>query len=121
MSKTWIVYKANSAAAAGWESRRLEPSQAGTDILWENWDYSGQLPKIGDRTEVYANLEDDSGGITHGKADNWVVVRIQQFKAEDSDERIVVCYCAHAPIETSWQKLRRRQPVHGLIDAELVG
>lgn len=121
MSKTWIVYKAESASAPGWESRQLYPSQQGTEILWENWDYSGNLPQIGDRTEIYANLETDGGGITHGKPDHWVVVRIQQFKAEDSDERIVVCYCAFSPIEAKWTKLRRGAPLTELTPQEVAG
>lgn len=119
--KTWIVYKASSAAAAGWEERMLQPGNQGTDILWENWGWSDSLPQIGDRTRVYANLEDDNGGITHARLDHWIVTRIQHFKAEDSDERIVVCYCAYSPIEATWQKLRRGKPAHELMTEELVG
>lgn len=120
-AKTWIVYKTHSAAATGWEERMLQPSGQGTDILWENWDYSGHLPQVGDRTRFYASCDEDRGGITHGKTDSWVIVKVQQFKAEDSDERIMICYCAFSPMKTPWERLKRGQPVHEMTNAELVG
>lgn len=113
------MYKASSAAASGWEERMLQPGNQGTDILWENWGWSDSLPQIGDRTRVYANLEGNCQTVTHGRPDNWIVTRIQQFKAEDSDELIVICYCAYSPIEATWQKLRRGKPVSELIPQEV--
>jgi hypothetical protein len=118
--KTWIVYKASSAGAAGWEDRMLQPGNQGTDILWENWGWSDQLPQIGDRTRVYANLEGDRQGVTHGKPDHWVVVRMQQFKTDDADELIVVCHCAYSPIDAPWQPLNRKPPMPTLAEMSLL-
>ncbi|NEP57732.1 MAG: hypothetical protein F6K31_12025, partial [Symploca sp. SIO2G7] len=66
--ETWIVYKSETMSDYGWEERQLLPSGSITDILSEEWDSSGKLPKVGDRIREYANLDDpNQGGITHGR------------------------------------------------------
>ena len=84
MSETWIVFKARDMNSSGWEKRQLMPSGNLTEILWENWDYSGQLPSIGDRVRDYACLETTvpAGGATHGRDGDWVVDRLEQFSSE---------------------------------------
>jgi len=114
MSETWIVFKADESNGPGWESRQLLPSGNLTDILWENWDYSGQLPAVGDRVRDYACLDataEPAGGVTHGRDGEWAVARIEQFSSFDSDRRIVVCYCSYEPIASDWQSLQRGTPV----------
>ena len=115
MSKTWIIYKADSMGAEGWEQRKLMPSGSGTDILWENWDHSGKVPQVGDRTREYRNLTEPNNGITHGKDGDWVVTGIEHFSSFDSSDRIVVCYCAYSPIKDDWQQLQRGNPVHEML------
>lgn len=119
MTKTWIVYKAESMDAEGWEQRRLLPSNAGTEILWENWDFSGKMPQIGDRTRDYENLTDPGNGVTHGKDGDWVVNRIEHFSSFDTSDRIVVCYCTYSPINANWQPLRQGKPVHEMLGEPL--
>jgi len=41
--KIWIVYKAETMSAPGWEERQLMPRGGLTDILWENWSNSGAI------------------------------------------------------------------------------
>ena len=114
----WLLWEMNGP---DWELRRLMPSGNLTDILWENWDYSGQLPVVGDslkgrlrqRVRDYDSLGEvePAGGVTHGRDGEWAVARIEQFSSFDSDRRIVVCYCSYQPISTDWQPLKRETPV----------
>ena len=116
--ETWIVFKAETMSAPGWEDRKLLPDGGITDILCEEWDSSGQLPKVGERVREYENLDNpEHGGITHGRDGDWVVTRIHQFSSSDTDQRIVVCYCSHQPITPSWEKLHRGAPVHQMLQA----
>jgi hypothetical protein len=111
MGETWIVFKIDGMSGAGWESRKLLPSEALTDLLAEQWDYSGDLPNVGDRVREYANLSDPGHGVTHGKDSDWVVSRVQHFSSFDTNSRIVVCYCDYQPIVSDWQELRRGNSV----------
>lgn len=111
-SETWIVFKAETMSAPGWEERKLLPEGAITDILCEEWDSSGQLPTVGSRIREYATLDDpERGGITHGRDGDWVVTRIHQFSSFDTEGRIIVCYCSYQPIAPNWEKLQRGAPV----------
>ena len=109
MSETWIVFKANNMNSPGWEERQLMPSGNLTDILWENWDYSGQLPQVGDRIRDYACIDTatQTDRLTHGRDGDWVVDRIEQFSSFESDRRIAICYCCYQPIAPEWQPLER--------------
>jgi hypothetical protein len=53
MTNAWIIYKADSLSAPGWEDRALQPSGALTSILAEEHDYSGTLPTVGERVREY--------------------------------------------------------------------
>jgi hypothetical protein len=121
MTSTWIVFKADNMSAPGWEERKLLPSGGLTDILWENWDSSGRLPQVGDRTREYAALEEDSDSITHGREGDWVIERICQFSSPDTQQRIVVCYCSYQPIDPHWEKIHRGAPVSEMLEAMKVG
>lgn len=121
MTSTWIVFKADNMSAPGWEERKLLPSGGLTDILWENWDSSGRLPQVGDRTRDYAALEEDSDSITHGREGDWVIERICQFSSPDTQQRIVVCYCSYQPIDPHWEKIHRGAPVSEMLETMKVG
>lgn len=116
MSETWIVFKAQDMSMEGWERRQLFPSEALTDILAEQWDYSGQLPQVGDRVREYANLSEPGNGVTHSKDGDWVVSRVQHFSSFDTDDRIVICYCDYQPLVSEWQELRRGAPITELLE-----
>ncbi|HBL14137.1 MAG TPA: hypothetical protein DD379_22655 [Cyanobacteria bacterium UBA11162] len=115
--ETWIVYKTETMSAPGWENRKLLPEGAITDILCEEWDSSGQLPKVGERIREYTNPDNpEDGGITHGRYGDWVVTRINQFSSFDTNQRIVVCYCSYQPISATWEKLNRGKPVAEMLE-----
>lgn len=115
MAETWIVYKAESMDAPNWEHRMLMPSEALTDVLHEEWDSSGRLPKLGDR--VFEDKQDDDGTLWSREGD-WVVSKIHQFSSFDTDARIVICYCAYTPIAPEWEKVERGAPVSEMMAAQ---
>lgn len=110
--QTWIVYRAESMSAEGWEERKLMPSGNGTDILWENWSYSNHLPTVGSRTREFKHSE---GQFTHSREGDWVVQKIEQFSSPETAMRIVICWCGYQPIACDWQPLQRGRPVHELM------
>lgn len=113
--ETWIIYKTETTGATGWEERKLVPSQSLTDILSEEFDWSGKnFPKVGDRFRQYENLEDLGDGATHGKDGDWIVTKIHHFSSPDTDQRVIVCYCSYQPIKPNWEKLNR---VKALVEA----
>ncbi len=115
MNETWIVFKAESLSAHGWEERKLLPSGGLTDILATEWDFSGKLPQVGDRLREYANLQDPGNGVTHGRDGDWVVNKIDQFSSFDTNQRIVVCYCCYQPVEANWVELHRGKPIDQIL------
>ena len=120
--ETWIVYKSETMSDHGWEERQILPSGSITDILSEEWDSSGRLPKVGDRIREYANLDNpEEGGITHGRDGDWVVNSIHSFTSGDTDQRIIVCYCSYQPITPDWRRLKRGKPVDEMLEAIGVG
>lgn len=119
--ETWIVYKVESMSAEGWKERKLMPSGGLTDILTEEWDSSGRLPQIGDRLREYANPQDPENGITHGRDGDWVVKSIDQFSSNNSNQQIVVCYCAYQPVESNWVELQRGKPINEILQPAQVG
>ncbi len=84
-NETWIIYKADSSSAPGWEDRHLSPNGGLTAILAEEWNWSEQIPQVGDRARDYANLADPGNGVTHGKDGDWIVAEVQQFTSPDTD------------------------------------
>ncbi|NET37670.1 MAG: hypothetical protein F6K19_37575 [Cyanothece sp. SIO1E1] len=119
-SETWIIYKTKTGNAPGWKERMLMPSQGLTDILSEEWNWSGHIPKVGDRLREYENLQDPGNGVTHGRDGDWVVSEIRQFTSPDTEDRIVVCYCEYQPIPENWEELHRGAPVDEMLAAAKV-
>jgi hypothetical protein len=112
--QTWIVYKADSMSAEGWEERKLMPSGNGTDILWENWSYSDRLPALGSRIREY-HSDQSTSQITHGRDGDWIVNRVEKFSSHDTAMRIVICWCIYQPTACNWQRLNQGQSVNGLM------
>ena len=118
-SETWIVYKSTTPSAHGWENRQLMPNGDLTNILAEEWDYSGRLPQVGDRVREYESLKVPGDGATHGCDGNWVVSRIVEYSSFDVSDRIMVCYCDYSPIAREWEPLKRGAPVDEMLAAEV--
>lgn len=119
MTKTLIIYKANDLSAQGWEERKLLPGGNLTDTLAEEIDFSGRLPKLGDRVRDYTELDNPTGETVHGREGDWVVSRIEHFSSFDTDTRILLCYCEYQPINANWQPLKRGKPVHEMLGEPL--
>lgn len=116
MTKTLILYKADSLDAEGWEQRLLLPEGNFTDTLAESIDFSGRLPQLGERVDTY---QSDSAGFTsHWREGNWVVTRVEHFSSFDTDTRIVLCWCSYQPINSEWKPVKRGQPAHELLGSE---
>lgn len=111
MTKTLIIYKTDDLSAHGWEDRKLLPGENLTDTLAEEIDFSGRLPKLGDRVREYTELDNPGGETVHGRDGDWQVSRIEHFSSFDTDTRIMLCYCEYQPIEANWQPLHRGLPV----------
>lgn len=117
-NETWIIFKADSANAPDWENRKL-PSGGLTEILAEEWDWSGQLPQVGDRVRDYANLANPGNGITHGKDGDWVVSEVQEFASPATEMKIVVCVCSYQPVDPQWQEINRGAPINDAMLAKV--
>lgn len=115
--KIWIVYKAETMSAPGWEERQLMPRGGLTDILWENWSWEENpiLPQPGDRIRDYDNVSDSGNGVTHGKDGDWIVTGVHQFSSFDTDLRIVLCYCSFQPITSDWEALQQGDSVNQML------
>lgn len=116
-SRNWIVYKAESTVAQGWEERLLMPRRSLTDILWEHQTSSHKLPQIGDRVQQFANLSEPGNGATHSKPDDWVVSEVHEFSSPTTPTKIVVCYCQYQPINAEWREMKRGRPVDEMLPA----
>lgn len=106
-TETLIIYKTADPAAPGWEERQIMPGNSLTSILVEELDWSGEMPKVGERVREYENLEDPGNGVTHGRDSAWVVSEVQFFNSPDTDTRVVICLCEYQPIEADWDLLHR--------------
>jgi len=115
MKETWILFKTESSDAEGWEERKLLPSGNGTDLLWENWNYSGRFPAVGDRLRDYQQ-DSQAGPLARGRDADWVISRVELFSSFDTDQRIMVCYCLYQPIQADWQPLERGLPIDELLN-----
>lgn len=118
-TETWIVYKTESMSDRGWEDRMLMPDKSLTDILEENWSASEnqRIPQPGDRTRAY-KASDIDDKITHDRAGDWVVTKVERFASFDTENRIVVCYCKYDPIEPEWKEVHRGASVNELLQTE---
>lgn len=110
-NETWIIYKAESGNSPGWEDRTLMPSGGLTDILAEEWDWSGVMPQVGERVRDYENLSDPGNGVTHGKDGHWIVTEVNSFNSPTCPLKIVICTCQFQPIESEWEEIRRGKPI----------
>lgn len=109
--ETWIIYKADSGNSPGWENRMLMPSGGLTDIVAEEWDWSGVMPQVGERVRDYENLSDPGNGVTHGKDGDWIVTKVDSFSSPTSPLNVVICTCQFQPIESDWQEIPRGKPI----------
>lgn len=123
--ETWILFQAEPDQP-GWETRHL-PMGGLTDILTEQWDYTGtdKLPQVGDRFRQFLKIEefvDDRfpESSTHAREGDWVVTRVEHYPASSPDcskKAIVVCHCRFDPIRSELEPLERGEPAKALQQA----
>lgn len=124
MSK-YIIFKAESASAEGWEERMLAHTGALTTLLAEHYDSSNApLPEPGYRLREYHLIErfvDERypGASTHSRVGDWEVARVEEYTAEfpvTDFESIVICYCRYSPVTTPLEPLPQIQGVGQVAD-----
>ena len=104
--RKYIIFKAQSMSAEGWENRMLAHTGATTDILCEYYNSSDEpLPQPGNRPYEFYRIEEfddpqfpDSD--THYRVGDWEVVRVEQYPTAEPGSNydlIAVCYCQYAP------------------------
>jgi hypothetical protein len=107
--RTYIIFKAESMSAKGWENRILAHTGAITDILCEYYDSSSRpLPQPGYRPYEFHRVEgfddNEEGGDTHYRTGDWEVVRVEEYPAAtpgSNYDQIAVCYCQYVPKPSS--------------------
>ncbi|MBD2682660.1 MULTISPECIES: hypothetical protein [Nostoc] len=108
MSK-YIIFKAESMSAQGWEERRLAHTEAYTSILAEHYDSSNSpIPEPGYRLREYHQVSKfadkqfpDSS--THSRIGDWEVTRVEEYTPEIPNhdfEAVIICYCRYSPVIT---------------------
>ncbi|MDX2213249.1 MAG: hypothetical protein SFY66_08160 [Oculatellaceae cyanobacterium bins.114] len=116
MAETWILFLAEPNQP-GWEERKL-PMGGLTDILDEQWDYTGSnLPQVGDRFRQFLKIESFADpeypeSSTHVREGDWVITRVEQYAASSNvtQRQIVLCYCKYEPVITELRPLGRAKP-----------
>lgn len=110
----YILFKAESAAAEGWENRQLAESGALTDILAEHYDASGgELPEVGYRLREYHHIEAFANpefpeASTHSRVGDWEVSQVEVYSPDlpvGHFDAIAVCFCRYVPVTSALEPL----------------
>lgn len=114
----YIIFKAESMSAEGWEERKLSHTEAYTSILAEHYDASNSpLPQPGYRLREYHNIERFADkqfphASTHSRVGDWEVIKVEEYTPEipTADfESVVICYCRYSPVTTPLEPLPQIQ------------
>lgn len=116
----WVIFKCQPNDP-GWENRLLMPAGNCTQILHEEWWFSGDMPEVGDRPREYADLPNVEAGTTstHGRDSDWLVTKVSHYTCPDDERDIVVCECVLAPIDDEWQEIPVGKPLTELLPASV--
>jgi hypothetical protein len=105
----YIIFKAESMSADGWEERRLAYTEAFTSILAEHYDSSNSpLPEPGYRLREYHRVSKFADkqfpdASTHSRIGDWEVARVEEYSSDIHNhdfEAVVICYCQYSPVTT---------------------
>jgi hypothetical protein len=118
--RRYIIFQAETGDAEGWEERKLEHTQALTDILAEYWDSSNQpIPEPGYRPLEFIRVDGlhdpkRHGHSTHYRPSDWEVVRVETYTPDiptpaSTFDEIVLCYCQYSPIDAPLKPMPERQ------------
>lgn len=115
--RKYIIFKAE-ADQPGWKQRKLEHTQALTDIFAEYFDSSdAPLPEPGYRPTEFIRVDtlhnpEEHGYSTHYRQGDWEVTRVETYTPEVSIgefELIAICYCKYTPINAPLKPMPQRQ------------
>jgi len=120
--ETWIIFHAEPNQP-GWEERKL-PMGGLTDILNEQWDYSGRIPEVNDRFRQFLRIEEfvepqSPQSSTHSREGDWVVTRVERYpsgSADCSKREIVLCYCKFEPVLSVLEPMGRGEPLAEMLE-----
>lgn len=128
MTERWIIFHAEPNQP-GWENRKL-PMGGLTDILGEQWDYTGsdKLPEVGERFRQFLQIKEFVDpefpeSSTHARDGDWVITKVEQYHSathNSSKREIVVCYCKFEPVLSELQPLGRGQSSPQLQSSQIV-
>lgn len=128
MTERWIIFHAEPNQP-GWGNRKL-PMGGLTDILHEQWDYTGsnKIPQVGERFRQFLRVEEFVDpkfpkSSTHARNGDWVITKVEQYSPtvhDSSKQEIVVCYCKFEPISSELEPLGRAgQPNQQLQESQI--
>jgi hypothetical protein len=119
----YIIFKAESMSAEGWEERRLAHTEAFTSILAEHYDSSNSpLPEPGYRLREYHQVSKFADkqfpdASTHSRIGDWEVARVEEYGSDIPNhdfEAVVICYCRYSPVTTSLEPMPEIQVAQAL-------
>ncbi|MHC5860920.1 hypothetical protein [Nostoc sp.] len=119
----YIIFKAESMSAEGWEERQLAHTEAFTSILAEHYDSSNSpLPEPGYRLREYHRVSKFTDkqfpdASTHSRIGDWEVARVEEYASDIPNhdfEAVVICYCRYSPVTTPLEPMPEIQVSHEL-------
>jgi hypothetical protein len=106
MAEAWVIYKASTDDASGWQDRLLMPSGSLTSILSEEFWYNEKLPHGGDRVYESWRVEDE----VEARDGDCVVNEVETFSRRDGSQ-LVICTYTYAPVTPQWERVERGAPI----------
>ncbi len=106
MAEAWVIYKASTDDAPGWQERLLMPSGSLTSILSEEFWYNEKLPQVGDRVYESRRVGDE----VEARNGDWVVNEVEIFPRRDGSQ-LVICHCTYVPVTPQWERVERGAPI----------
>lgn len=117
--RKYIIFRAERRAPH-WKERKLQHTQALTDILAEYYDCSNKpIPEPGYRPLEFVRVEESHnpqqhGYSTHYRSGDWEVTKVQTYTPDlptphNDYDILVICDCKYNPIDAPLQPMPERQ------------
>lgn len=116
--RKYVIFQAESSKDEHWRNRKLQHTQALTNILQENWDSSDKpIPELGYRPTEFVRVDSlhnskQHGHSTHYRQGDWEVVRVETYTPDlpmGEFDMVVICYCKYNPINAPLKPMPERQ------------
>ncbi|MBD2326065.1 hypothetical protein [Alkalinema sp. FACHB-956] len=115
--RKYIVFRAERRSP-NWKERKLQHTQALTDILAEHYDCSDKpIPEPGYRPTEFIRVDQlhdpkEHGHSTHYRKGDWEVTRVETYTPDlplGDYDMVVICYCKYNPINAPLKPMPERQ------------